>query len=63
MNWNCLFILLLLTWTLIDSTLYSNKWAAKIEGGEAKAREISEKHGFRILGKVFIRLLKNYFFF
>lgn len=36
----------------VDNTehLYSNTWAVHIEGGERKAREIADKHGF-----VFVR--------
>ena len=29
--------------------LYSNTWAVHLEGGERKAREVAEKHGFRFI--------------
>ncbi|XP_050537398.1 furin-like protease 1 isoform X2 [Daktulosphaira vitifoliae] len=49
---------LLLFWTLVSIKLtlgqdYTSQWAVHIEGGLKLAKQISEKHGFHIIGEIF----------
>jgi hypothetical protein len=37
---------------LCHALIYTDTWAAHIEGGEEIARTLAEKHGFVFLGKV-----------
>lgn len=37
---------------MVFGARYTDKWAVKINGGEAAARRLSEKYGFTYLGKV-----------
>ncbi|VVC39284.1 Hypothetical protein CINCED_3A022706 [Cinara cedri] len=45
--------LLWITLQWISAQDYSSQWAAHIEGGFEKAKSITEKHGFVLLGEIF----------
>ena len=45
-------ILCVLLFELCYAAVYTDTWAVHIEGGDERAVELAEKHGFQYLGKV-----------
>lgn len=52
--------LLWITFQWISAQDYSSQWAAHIEGGFEKAKRITEKHGFVLLGEVPTKIILFY---